>query len=750
MAIRTYDILLDSYNSTMPEPIVGRQGDKNGAVTLNVTLSDRGNPIYLSGQTINLMAETANGTAIIADNGGVTITDATNGKFTYAVPNALWSEAGKIKKAYFSLIDNKGQQTTYDLIFIVKKAIDISQDKADDYVTIIDGTLRDLKTKIDTIHEEYQNGSFYSRSEMDSILDGLNNVFYKQDVVDTINHSTQKEAAGYANMRRLGQMYNSPGDAGSRAQGFTALNSETAIQYFQNTSGFDQQQGVLKKFNVKTGVISLTNTIKGYHGNSLSYNSDDGFVYMAMSEDTSGVDTSQKTHILKINPDDLSISENIDLTSKTTLSIIHCVGYDNVNKLFVVGDNNKVEFYDTSWKLSFKASLSNVLGYTPGFMQGAQVNGNILYWIGGRKSQIWMFEINAVDHKLDFKTQYSFDNFQENLYPTGEIQGIGFNGDEVYIASNVSISGWAGLSEYFITTAKFKIATSSPSLIPYVFANAKSVDFYVGDNNSYNPDGTKSNPFASLLEAETCMMSTDISAKSLTLLNTKTEVLILASLNNVTFNGNGNKVRAVVVSDCKELSLEKAETSSYSGYSNCGMYIYNSNVTLNDYKIASLNGQVDYELVIQQSVVRLTNADNTSRIHTRDSTLLFAEPTKLITKDDDLGLVLGDFHIGSFTDISNPSGINMSTMLHYYRVKAIASVKADGKTLGFRLETTINKSVAVANLSGYTISSNVLYFIMIHYVRDKPEKSTIQVFKLPDFKSVSVSTYNIDMYLTDN
>lgn len=151
MAIRTYDLLLDSYNSTMPEPIVGRQGDRNGAVTLNVTLSDRGNPIYLSGQTINLMAETANGTAIIADNGGVTITDATNGKFTYAVPNALWSEAGKIKKAYFSLIDNKGQQTTYDLIFIVKQSIDIDQKHADDYVTIIDGTIRSLKEKTDAV-----------------------------------------------------------------------------------------------------------------------------------------------------------------------------------------------------------------------------------------------------------------------------------------------------------------------------------------------------------------------------------------------------------------------------------------------------------------------------------------------------------------------------------------------------------------------------------------------------------------------
>lgn len=167
MSIRSYEINLDSFSSLIPEPIVGRQGDKNGAVTLYVTVTDRGGAVDLTEQTINLMAKTAKGTAIIADNAGVTITDAVNGKFTYEVPNALWSEAGKIKEAYFSLNGTDGQQTTYDLIFIVKKAIDMDQKHADDYVTIIDGTLRDLQSKVNAIDEAYKNGEFYSKSESD-------------------------------------------------------------------------------------------------------------------------------------------------------------------------------------------------------------------------------------------------------------------------------------------------------------------------------------------------------------------------------------------------------------------------------------------------------------------------------------------------------------------------------------------------------------------------------------------------------
>ena len=175
MAIRTYDILLDSYNSTMPEPIVGRQGDKNGAVTLHVTITDRGTAVDLTGQTVNLIAETAKGTAVVADNAGVTLTDAVNGKFDYAIPNALWSEAGKIKKAYFSLNNTDGNQTTYDLIFIVKKAIDMTQESANDYITIVDQTLQSLTANIgklqnqfDAIKNVYEAGEFYSKTDADN------------------------------------------------------------------------------------------------------------------------------------------------------------------------------------------------------------------------------------------------------------------------------------------------------------------------------------------------------------------------------------------------------------------------------------------------------------------------------------------------------------------------------------------------------------------------------------------------------
>lgn len=506
MAIRTYDILLDSYNSTIPEPIVGRQGDKNGAVTLHVTITDRGTAVDLTGKTVNLMAETANGTAVVADNAGVTLTDTVNGKFDYAIPNALWSESGKITKAYFSLNDNDGQQTTYDLIFIVKKAIDVSQKTADDYITIIDGTLRDLKTKIDAIYAEYQNGTFYSRNEIDEIIGNLNNVFYTQDEIKNIDNKIRNDASGYATMHRLGRKYHTPGTTGSVAQGFAGLGGTKVVQYYQNVIPLDVTKGTLTMFDVETGVEDLSNEIQGYHGNSMTYNSKDGFLYLAPSEDTSSGSAVKLKSIIKIDPKTLTINETIDLSGITGLPEVHAVGYDNVDDCFVISDNKTMEFYDSSWKLKFTIKWSDLIGYDPGYMQGVQVNGTSLYWIGGRRSQIWHYDIDFQNQKLTYRTTYIFDKFQEGLYPTGELEGLAFNDNgKIYISSENSIGGWGGLTQFYETNSSFKIPISGSTVVSIKNNNPNTIDYYVGKNDNYNPDGTSSNPFSSMVEACVCI-----------------------------------------------------------------------------------------------------------------------------------------------------------------------------------------------------------------------------------------------------
>lgn len=175
MAIRTYKITLDSKNTIAPEPVYLRQGDKTGAVVIDATLIDNGSPVSLSGLAPMFKANTADGQAVIADSTGFNIINASGGEFTYQVPNALAAVPGKIVTAYFSFSDASGLESTFDVAFIIKKAVDITQAQADDYITIIDGTLDSLRDQMNSLKidfnkiiNNYNVGDFYNKQETDS------------------------------------------------------------------------------------------------------------------------------------------------------------------------------------------------------------------------------------------------------------------------------------------------------------------------------------------------------------------------------------------------------------------------------------------------------------------------------------------------------------------------------------------------------------------------------------------------------
>ena len=175
MAIRTYKVTLDSKNTIAPEPVFLRQGDKTGAVVIDATLMDNGVPVSLNSLTPMFKANTADGRAVIADSTGFNIVNASGGEFTYQVPNALSSVPGKIMTAYFSFSDFSGSESTFDVSFVIKSAVDITHKQAEDYITIIDGTLDSLRDKMNSLKidlkttiNNYNTGNFYNKQETDS------------------------------------------------------------------------------------------------------------------------------------------------------------------------------------------------------------------------------------------------------------------------------------------------------------------------------------------------------------------------------------------------------------------------------------------------------------------------------------------------------------------------------------------------------------------------------------------------------
>ena len=157
MAIRTYKVTLDSKNTIAPEPVFLRQGDKTGAVVIDATLLDNGSPVKLGGLSLSFKANTADGKAFIDDSSGFGIVSAEDGEFTYQVPSQLGQVPGKIKLAYFSLSDANGLESTFNVIFSVSPAADMTQASSKDWLSNLNDIISKYNDWIDDAHSSWED-----------------------------------------------------------------------------------------------------------------------------------------------------------------------------------------------------------------------------------------------------------------------------------------------------------------------------------------------------------------------------------------------------------------------------------------------------------------------------------------------------------------------------------------------------------------------------------------------------------------
>src|SRR5699024_3009321 len=151
-------------------------------------------------------------------------------------------------------------------------------------------------------------------------------------------------------------------------QGLASVSENIVVQYFQNYAPLDTDYGTLVKFDILSGQELLSKEIHGYHGNAMTYNSDDDMMYLTTA---SGVGSGT---ILQISPETLEVKEEISLIDTMKVSQAHSIGYDNVDKLYVVTDNKTIDFYDTDWQLSYTLQWLDYAGFEPNWMQGVQCN----------------------------------------------------------------------------------------------------------------------------------------------------------------------------------------------------------------------------------------------------------------------------------------------------------------------------------------------------------------------------------------
>jgi hypothetical protein len=556
---------------------------------------------------------------------------------------------------------------------------------------------------------------------------------------------------GYATMRRLGRKYRKQGFIASNAQGFASVGGPVVVQYFQNAKPLDVQYGTLVKFNVVTGEEFKSNDIKGYHGNSMAYNSRDGYLYLCPAEDSEGQDTRQRKQVFKIDRDSLSIVDIVDLSNKTKLNPIHSIGYDSVDDCMILCDRNTLEFYDADWNLLFRVSLEDVLGFTPLWMQGIQVNRDILYYIGGRKSQIWAMKMDFESRTVQYKTTYTFDMWQENLYSTGEIEGLGFNHitGEIYVVSHITVGNWGGFTQYFVTNQNFQVAFSSSPIVTIQNPNANPVNLYYGSNDNYNPDGSQSNPFSSLLEAVIAMRSPYTAYYNLQITEDSDETLVLANVNNARITFNGNCVRAVVMINSHNLCFAEIITNGISSYHKDAVYSCHSSFRAENVTCRNIHTESDigYGLFLEQSHAFI--ASTSTSVYAKKSIVESPQILLNFSKDGKCSILHGSKKVACISSMADVVNLTPDDYPLYNYIQVIIDINLNGSRIIFDMKS---KATDMADFIGYRIHADVLYMCVFHLEKGDPDHSAVALYDLSEGrkKETMIHSWRIEAALTDD
>jgi hypothetical protein len=567
---------------------------------------------------------------------------------------------------------------------------------------------------------------------------------------DKVGSSQFELSATLATMRRLGRLIRKQGEVSSNAQGFAGLGDTTVVQYFQNVFPLDSQSGSLVKFDVVTGEIITENPIQGFHGNSMTYDSNDKMLYLAPAEDSSGIETTQRTQVFKIDPDSLLVVEKIDLTGKTVLNPIHSIGYDATDHCFVIADNDNLEFYNDDWEIQFSLTFTELLGFTPGFMQGVQCNGDVLYWIGGRKSQIWAFKINYAKQTLDYQTTYNFDDYQENVYPTAEIEGLAFNRTtgEIYVNSHIAVGRWSGISQYFVTNRNFKVAFSGSSLVSTQVSRIVPAEINVGENDEYNPVGTAAHPFNNLLEATMIMRSPYIEFPNLHFRGDFDDTLLLTDMDGALITQDGHTVRAVVMSNVRNVYFTQLNTTGRSSYKHNALYAYNAQFRVNTATLSGLaDGRDEYGIYLERSRAFIGSVTG-GNVYLKNTELTSVASNFELVKENNSSRLHGQTIALTATSVAGVATGLPDNAATFSKICMAATINTADATMTFYSTRDFG---GIVDMSDYRMYRDQLYFGMFHLSKGDATNSTFHLWKLVNGAMVeqAVTSMSIAVMLGD-
>ena len=157
---------------TITQVLRQRRSD-NTAYTADVLVTRNGETVDLTDTKIMFEGITSKNAKIIDDT-GVTVEDAPNGRFSYAIPPEALKDVGRYKSAYFSLTKAGIRETTSDFAVFVLASADLTEDESENYLSEYERMIAELQSIYDSLNiDDIKNGMSSLRTDMDDLEESV-------------------------------------------------------------------------------------------------------------------------------------------------------------------------------------------------------------------------------------------------------------------------------------------------------------------------------------------------------------------------------------------------------------------------------------------------------------------------------------------------------------------------------------------------------------------------------------------------
>lgn len=553
----------------------------------------------------------------------------------------------------------------------------------------------------------------------------------------------------------------------SHANGFCMIDENTiAISMIEGSHNYLNNNAKIQVIDITSGTI-VKEVIGNFgHANDLAYNKEDNLLYVAGCSTYTGNGTLiENNRLFILNYDNLTIVDTIEFDFN-----IAGVSYDKITKKLYVNFHSIVyEINKTDYSIIKTINLENVEIYG-GVGQTVKIENDIIYKITAFPNMITIFNING-----EYTNTFAFNDFMDELYYIGELEGAEIIGDDIYFMSDNHNMNRSPLA--MIQVGKTSLTRNIQNNNAFVNnAPYGNLTIYVDNStNNLNPNGSDINRFKELVEAIMFLNSPTVQKFNvqITLINNNIEYYgCMIQAKNLRYISTSNAtIGTLLIKKCDNLTIERTFfKGTIANYPN--VKIENSSVSLYRPNAINNNTGSTYAIDIDNSNVQIFgyNVEDTFDglfIHISGSSNLEnnTNPLNNIIKENAVSkvekmVIYKGTSLYSTGDVANYTtsvpNIRTDQFNKYKYINFVVNKYNAGETIklkisgneyrvnSFRLANAITDGNIFMYLHFLTFTDSEITGTYIKQIKFNPTNNTSEI------KSTSIEANINEIYLSDN